>query len=164
MAEGDVDGAVGIMIVEGLGHGPVYVSDWLEHDRERVTIWHTGSPPIQLCDPVGRETGPTIAVHFNNKKPAVVEATIRAGIEATAYRLWRCDGSYHLSAFEGRTVAPSRHLLGVNGVFESSGADIVGWFDKMVHEGMPHHISVAPGHFRASLARFARLTGIRWHD
>ncbi|HUX22559.1 MAG TPA: sugar isomerase [Spirochaetia bacterium] len=161
--EGDVDGAINVFVAQGLGHGPVYVSDWLEHDRDRVTIWHTGTPPLQLCDPIGQTSGPTIAVHFNNKKPAVVEATIRAGMESTAYRLWRCDGIYHMAAFEGSTIAPSRHLLGVNGVFESSGVNILEWFDEVVHEGMPHHICIAPGHFEGALKRFARLVGVRWH-
>jgi len=163
LTEGDVDGTIAVYIAEGLGHGPVYVSDWLEHDRKRVTIWHTGSPPFQLCDPIGTETGPTIAVHFNNRKPAVVEATIRRDMEATTFRLWRCDGAYHLAAFEGRTVAPTRHLLGVNGVFESAGVDVVDWFDRVVHEGMPHHICIAPGHFAGLLKRYARLAGIVWH-
>ncbi len=164
ISEGDIDGAICILVAEGLGHGPVYVSDWLEHDHDRVTIWHTGSPPLQLCDAIGQETGPAIALHFNNKKPAVVEATIRAGIVATAFRMWRCDGAYHLAAFEGETVEPARKLLGVNGVLESSDVDIVEWFDGMVHEGMPHHICIAPGSFKGLLKRFARLTGIHWHD
>jgi hypothetical protein len=68
-----------------------------------------------------------------------------------------------LAGFEGRTVAPTRHLLGVNGVFESKSVNIVDWFDDMVHEGMPHHICIAPGHFEGTLKRFARLTGMRWH-
>ncbi len=163
VSEGDVDGAIGILIATRLGYGPVYVSDWLEHDSENVTIWHTGSPPLQMCDPVGQETGPTIALHFNNKMPTVVEATIRAGMECTVYRLWRCDGNYHMAAFEGVTAAPSRHLLGVNGVVRSTNVDLDDWFDAMVHYGMPHHVCVAPGHFQKLLRRFARLLDIEWH-
>ena len=47
--EGDVDGALGCLIGKLLGCGTVYLSDWLEHDKSTVTLWHGGMAPMQVC-------------------------------------------------------------------------------------------------------------------
>ena len=161
--EGDVDGALGSLIAESMAAGPVYLSDWLAHSAERAVIWHTGAAPFELCDPVGSETGPRLGVQFNNRLPTVVDANIRSGIEATLFRLWRCDGRYHLTALEGETAEPQQERMATNGEFVSSGADIRQWFEERIHEGMPHHVCVVPGHIADRLRRFARLLGIEWH-
>ncbi|HUX11576.1 MAG TPA: L-fucose/L-arabinose isomerase family protein [Spirochaetia bacterium] len=161
--EGDVDGALGNLMAELLGLGPVYMSDWLEHDRSTVAIWHTGAMPLQMCDPVGSPTGPVISVQFNNKRPAVVDGTIRSGMEVTLYRFWRCDNRYHMVILEGRTGTPRIHLLGTNGLFETDEVDVHEWFDEMVHEGMPHHVHVIRGRHRSTLRKLARYLGITVH-
>jgi len=161
--EGDTDGALCSFVLENLGVGPVYTSDWLEHDHETISIWHTGSVPLQLCDPPGSESGPHIAVHFNNKKPAVIEATIKAGEAMTLCRLWHCDGSYHLTALEGESMKPRRHLLGTNGLFRTEEVDVKAWFADRLYEGMPHHVQVVRGHHAEMLRRFAHLVSIDWH-
>ncbi len=104
--EGDADGALCAWIVESLGLGRCYLSDWLEHDSQTITLWHGGAAPMSLCEPVGKPGGPQIAKHFNIKKPAVIEATIRADMPITVYRFWRCDGKYFLTAREGETLKP----------------------------------------------------------
>ena len=160
--EGDVDAAVIALAAGVMGMGPVYMSDWLEHDTSTIAIWHTGSVPLELCEPIGSERGPRVAKHFNIHKPAVIEATLLADLPITLFRLWSCDGQYRLTALEGRTAAPKRHLLGNNGVAEIEGVNVVHWFDEMIHEGLPHHLMIARGHHRESLRRFARQMGIRW--
>ena len=161
--EGDVDGALCSVIAENLGIGPVYMTDWLEHDLHTITIWHTGAAPLQLCEPVGGKRGPVVTVQFNNKKPAVVEATIRADMPVTIFRLWRCDDEYRMTALEGHTVKPRRHLLATNGLVEIDGEHVTEWFDDMLHEGMPHHVCVVPGHRRELLRRFARSLRLGWY-
>jgi L-fucose isomerase-like protein len=142
--------------------GPVYLSDWLEHDHCSIAIWHTGAVPLEFCHPVGSERGPHVARHFNVRKPAVIEATLLSDLPVTIFRLWSCDGEYKLTALEGRTLAPKRHLLGNNGVVEIQGVDVRQWFDQLIHEGLPHHILVAGGHHRERLRRFARQMEIGW--
>jgi len=77
-------------------------------------------------------------------------------------RLWSCDEEYKLTAPEGRTIAPKRHLLGNNGVVEIQGVDIMQWFGDLIHEGLPHYVMVAKGHQREKLRRFARQMEISW--
>jgi L-arabinose isomerase len=148
--EGDVDGALCSRIAESAEIGPVYLSDWLEHDHNSITIWHTGAAPFQLCEPIGRDGGPRLGVQFNNKKPTVVEASIKS------------DEEYHMTALEGRTEKPRRELMATNGRFVTDEVDVRDWFEEMVQIGMPHHLCIVHGHYADTLRRVARLTGMEW--
>jgi L-fucose isomerase-like protein len=154
--EGDVDGALTAWIGESLGLGRCYLTDWLEHDEETITIWHGGAAPLSLCEALGTPGGPTIARHFNSKKPAVIEATIRSGLPMTLARLWRCDGKYFVTAREGETLRPRRHLMMTNGLARLNRQSPAAWFEELCHLGMPHHVAFFAGHHEAFLRRFAR--------
>jgi L-fucose isomerase-like protein len=153
--EGDADGSLSAWIAERLGLGRCYLSDWLEHDRETITLWHGGAAPISLCEAPGTPGGPRIANHFNIKKPAVIEATLRAGMPVSVFRFWRLDGKYLLTAREGETIKPRRHLMATNGLARMK-EDPTEWFENLCHAGMPHHVAVVQGHHAAMLKRFAR--------
>jgi len=159
--EGDADGALGSWMVESLGLGRCYLSDWLEHDAETITLWHVGAAPISLCEPVGQPGGPQIALHFNIKKPAVIEATLRAGMPVTIFRFWRLGGKYFLTAREGETIKPKRHLMATNGLAKMQD-DPREWFEDMCHAGMPHHVGVIQGHHAFLLKRLARILKIQF--
>ncbi len=159
--EGDADGALGAWIVESLGLGRCYLSDWLEHDEETITLWHVGAAPMSFCPPVGQPGGPRIARHFNIKKPAVIEATIRDGMPITVFRFWRLDGKYHLTARQGETIKPKRHLMATNALARMQ-QDPRDWFEEMCHQGMPHHVAVIQGHHAAFLKRLARMLNIQF--
>ena len=160
--EGDVDGAICSLLAEQAGIGPVYLSDWLEHDEHTITIWHVGAAPIQLAKPVGDPAGPRLGLQFNTKQPTVVESTIRPDMEATLFRLWRYDDAYHMTALEGRTAEPRRHLKATNGLFTTDEVDVREWFEDQVQIGMPHHVCVIQGHHGETLRRIARLLGVNW--
>ena len=157
--EGDADGSLCAWIGEHLGLGRCYLSDWLEHDKETITLWHGGAAPMSMCEPVGTPGGPRVARHFNIKKPACIEATIRAGMPITVYRFWRCDGKYIFSAREGETVKPKRHLMMTNALAKMN-CDPREWFEDLCHAGMPHHVAVVEGHHAAFLKRLARVMGM----
>jgi L-fucose isomerase-like protein len=157
--EGDADGALSAWLAERLGLGRCYLSDWLEHDRETISLWHGGAAPMSLCEPVGEPGGPRIARHFNIKKPAVIEATIRADMPVTVFRIWRLDGKYLLTAREGETLKPKRHLMATNALARMA-IDPREWFEELCHEGMPHHVAVVQGLHAALLKRLARALRI----
>jgi L-fucose isomerase-like protein len=157
--EGDADGALCAWIGESLGLGRCYLSDWLEHDRETITIWHVGAAPISLCEPVGKPGGPQLARHFNIKKPTCLEATIRADMPVTVFRFWRLGGKYFFTAREGETIKPKRHLMATNGLVRMKDNPLE-WFENMCHAGMPHHVAIVQGHHAALLKRLARVLNI----
>ncbi len=160
--EGDADGAMSAWIGESLGFGRAYLTDWLEHDHETITTWHGGAAPMALCAPAGEPGAPKIARHFNIKKPAVVEATLRENMPVTMMRFWRCDGSYYLTAREGQTIKPKRHLMGTNGLVKLDKQDAGVWFEDLCHQGMPHHVVVFEGRNEALLRRMAGVMGMRF--
>ena len=160
--EGDIDGALGSLIAESAEMGRVYLSDWLEHDRSTITIWHTGAAPFQLAEPIGSPGGPKLDVQFNNKLPTVVESTIRAGMDVTAFRLWRYQNQYHVTALEGVTEKPKRHIMATNGRFVTQQVNVLDWFEDMVQIGMPHHLCIVQGHHRDTLRRIARMAKFTW--
>lgn len=157
--EGDADGSMSAWVAERLGLGRCYLSDWLEHNRETITLWHGGAAPMSLCPPAGEPGGPRIARHFNIKKPAVIEATLLENMPITVFRLWRCDGQYRLTARQGATIKPKRHLMATNALARMEN-DPREWFEDLCHEGMPHHVAVVRGHHAALLKRLARVLDI----
>lgn len=160
--EGDADGALSAWIGESLAFGRCYLTDWLEHDAETITLWHGGAAPMSLCPPASEPGGPRFARHFNIKKPAVLEGTLTQGMPVTLFRAWRCDGKYLLTAREGQTIKPKRHLMGTNGLATMNKVDPREWFEELCHEGMPHHVTVFPGHHADLLKRLARTLQIRF--
>jgi len=162
--EGDVDGALSCMIGTALVCGACYLSDWLEHDESTITLWHGGNAPFQLCEPIGSEGGPVVARHFNNRRPAVVNARLKTGIPITLFRLWHCDGEYRMTAFEGETVAPGRHLFGTYGTGHFPAvAPLNEWFRNVLQAGFPHHPIIVEGHWAKRIQRLARIMDIAWY-
>lgn len=161
--EGDADGAIGALIGELLGMGRCYLSDWLEHDEETITLWHVGAMPPSLSPSKGEPGAPRIAKHFNIKKPTVLESELKVGLPLTLFRLWRCDGEYHLTACDAESVKP-RPLMCSNGRARLLNRKPNEWFEDLCYAGMPHHLNVFPGNHSVKLKRFARVAGIKWHD
>lgn len=166
--EGDADGCIGSLMHLLLGLGSGFLSDWLEHDRDTIFFWHGGMAPMQMCNAIGTPGGPTLANHFNLVKPLVVDAQIRAGEAVTVSRLWRCDNRYHMTAFEGRTIAPRRQLTGNTALVELYESDIARYgtvperFDRLLHAGMPHHVLITFGNHAETFRRLARALRIEW--
>jgi L-fucose isomerase-like protein len=160
--EGDLDGALCGLIAERLGMGPAFITDWLAHDEETITAWHPGMAPFQLSVAQGEPGGPRLARHFNNGKPLCVDAQLRPGMDVTLFRLWSCDGKYHLVARDGRTEPLKQPLAGNSGLIRVAGGKVPEWFEELCHRGMPHHLSVAAGHHARRLFRLARVLGIEF--
>ena len=161
--EGDVDGAIGALIGEMFGMGRCYLTDWLEHDEESITLWHVGAMPPSLSPAKGERGSPKIAKHFNIKKPTVLESELKIGMPLTLFRLWRCDGEYRLTACDAESVEP-RPLMCSNGRARLLNRNPKDWFADMCRAGMPHHLNVFPGNHAEKLKRFAGVAGIEWRD
>lgn len=162
--EGDVDGAILSYVGVQLGLGVGFLSDWLAHDAESITLWHGGCAPLGMCPPAGSPGGPCIARHFNADKPAVVNATLRPDQPMTLCRLWRCDDTYHLMAEEAVSLTPEQSLTGTVGKVRLSHLDVRDWFQDLCHAGMPHHVSVFYGWHEELLRRFARTANINIYE
>jgi L-arabinose isomerase len=46
---------------------------------------------------------------------------------------------------------------------EVSGEPVPVRFDRMIHAGMPHHVTLHYGNYAETFRHFARLLGVEWH-
>ena len=161
--EGDVDGAISSYIGTLLGIGPGFLTDWLEHDASTIFFWHPGMAPLNMCNPIGSEDGPTLGEHFNGARPSVVNGRIQTSESVTVSRIWRCDNRYHITAFEGHPIPPRRNVSGNSLLVEFEGRSIPVRFDELIHAGMPHHVSLHFGRHADTFRRLARLLSLEWH-
>jgi len=162
--EGDADGAIGGLLGRLAGIGPGFLSDWLEHDADSIFFWHPGMAPLDMCAAIGGEGGPTLGSHFNGARPLVVDGGLKIGSPVTVSRIWACDGRYHVTAFEGEGVAARRRVTGNSLLVEVVGGGVRERFDRLIHAGMPHHVTLHFGRHREMFRRFGRLVGVEWHE
>jgi len=158
--EGDTDGALTCLMTYSAGCGVPYISDWLEHDEHHITLWHTGAAPLPMCQDFDSDHPPSIGRHFNNKKPAVINASIKVGMPITLCRLWHLEGRYLFTAIEGETIEPKRHLDGTNALGHFPNVDINRYFVRMIRAGLPHHPVIVEGHVEEHLSLLADSMGI----
>ena len=162
--EGDIDGAIGALIGRWIGIGPGFLSDWLEHDASTIFFWHPGMAPLDMCNAVGCDEEPTLGGHFNGARPLVVDGTLKTGSPVTVSRLWNCDGRYHWMAFEGVAVPPRRNVTGNSLLVEVDGGNVPDRFERLIHQGLPHHVTIHYGRQAASFRTLARLLKVQWHE
>jgi L-fucose isomerase-like protein len=162
--EGDVDGAISSLVGSFLGVGPGFLTDWLEHDDSTIFFWHPGMAPLDMCNTIGSEDGPTLGEHFNIARPLVVDGLLQGDHPITVSRLWRCDNRYHMTSFEGRAIPPKRRVTGNSLLVEVEGEPVPRRFDKLIHAGMPHHVLVHFGSHAETFRRLARLLRLDWHS
>lgn len=161
--EGDVDGSIASLMGSTLGIGGGFLTDWLEHDDASILFWHPGMAPLDMCCAMGTDEEPTLGAHFNVVKPMVVDGRLLSGGDVTVMRFWRCGGEYHMTAFEGRSVPPRRKITGNSLQVEVDGGGITERFERLLHAGLPHHVSIFFGRQADTFQRLARLLGVRWH-
>lgn len=161
--EGDVDGALASLIGTFLGIGPGFLTDWLEHDASTIFFWHPGMAPLDMCNAIGSDDGPTLGEHFNIAKPFVVDGSLQKDHAVTVSRLWRCDNRYHMTAFEGRAIPSRRKVSGNTLLIEVDGGHVPQRFDRLIHAGLPHHVLLHYGRHAETLRRLARLLCLDWH-
>jgi L-fucose isomerase-like protein len=159
--EGDADGAVTALAGQSLGAGMGYLTDWLEHDARTIHFWHAGMAPL------GWIQKPSLGRHFNIEKPLVVDGPLAPDQSITAARLWRVDGRYKATAFECKTIRNPREMTGNTALVEVPpanipGGDVRGWFEELLHAGLPHHVALFRGYHRDAFRRLARMMRVEW--
>lgn len=160
--EGDVDGAIQMLMNLHLGLGPSFLTDWLEHDERTIFFWHPGMAPMNMCNPIRSTQGPTLDQHFNVAKPYVVNGAIRVNEPVTIVRLWKFRNGYRMTAFEGKTITSKRNLSGNTALVEVLDESVPQRFDRLLHAGMPHHVSLVFGHHAERYRRLCRLFSAEW--
>ena len=158
-----MDGAIGGLIGRMLGIGPGFLSDWLEHDADTIFFWHPGMAPLDMCNAVGCEDEPLLGEHFNGARPFVVDGRLQVGSEVTISRIWRCDGQYHWMAFEGQSIPARRRVTGNSLLVQMPTRDVPARFERLIHAGLPHHVTIHFGRHATAFRQLARMLNVDWH-
>ncbi len=160
--EGDVMGALSMLVVQALARAPSALMDLsdLDPEADRLLLWHCGNAPIAFAGAAGAR----LTTHFNRDGTGVVRDMHLAPGPATGFRL----------------LAGGERAVIVSGTLEdTSEPDFDGvraWWRELRWDGarssafevvarlldarLPHHLALAPGdHSEAAHELVVRLGG-----
>ncbi len=150
--EGDVDGAVTMLLGQALSGEPAYLADFIQVDTagHDGIFWHNGCAAGQLA---ARANERALNSHFAGGKGVTAGFTFRPG-RITVARITHCGADYRIF-MTGGEATPTRQL--VKGVimqvrFDTPGKKLL---DVIVNEGIEHHLCVFYGDHREALRAFA---------
>jgi L-fucose isomerase-like protein len=151
--EADLYGAATSLLLQAIAGAPPFMADLVDVDPETDTsvLWHCGLAPLSLADPAER---PRAGIHSNRRLPLLGEFALKAG-RVTLARLSRSRGQTRLAIGGGRMLAAPRSFSGTSGVvrFDAGAGEVL---DRILDEGLEHHVSLAYGDLRPELRAVAR--------
>ena len=153
--EGDVHGAVGMLMLTSLSNEPVHSTDWLDPlPDDTVVFTHCGSGSFSLAADRRqivlssvRLAGEGVCALFPAKPGPVTLVSISATAEG-----------YQTAVLEGEALSSEMVFPGnpVRVRFEVPTAQIIDW---IFENGLGHHWSVGYGHHAATLRQWGRMAG-----
>ena len=153
--EGDVNGAVGMLMLMLLTGGPVHNTDWLDPMADGSVVFaHCGSGSYSLAQKRDEVTlAPVRLAHQGvcSLFPA------RSG-EVTLVNLVAAGGDYQMAVMEGEAVATEMVFPGnpLRVRFGEPATRIIDWIHE---EGIGHHWMAGYGHVAHELRDFGRMIG-----
>jgi L-fucose isomerase-like protein len=155
--EADVNGTITQMILQSINEKPAFGTDIVSVDDERdaIVIWHCGLAPLSLADP---QNSPGVTIHSNRKLPLLFEFTLKPGL-VTIARLTESSNEYRLVIGRGEIIRAPKSFSGTSGLlkFDRPAREVL---DKILTEGLEHHISITYDDITESLETFAQLLDI----
>ena len=161
--EADVNGTVTLALLKALTGEAPFIADLVSIDAasDSGVLWHCGLAPASMADTA---EGPIRAtVHSNRRLPLLFEFALKPG-RVTLARLHRTTlengvEGYSLVVGGGTMVQAPPSFSGTSGVIQfDSPARAV--FERMMRNGLEHHLCLTYGDCRAELRAFATLVGL----
>jgi len=158
--EGDVLGALSMLVVQGVSHRPAMLMDLsdLDTDDDSLLFWHCGNAPLSWAG----QRGMRLASHFNRELGVVRDMTIQPG-PATGFRL--LAGGRRALVFAGRFVGSEKPGFdGVRGwLSELRWAGTPLGSEAFVHNlldyRLPHHAAFGEGAWEEALLELCAWLG-----
>ena len=152
--EADVNGTLTQMLLQSISGEPAFGTDIVSIDKERdaVVVWHCGLAPLSMADP---QKPKGVTNHSNRKLPLLFDFTLKPG-RVTIARLTESSGEYRLVVGSGEAVSGPKSFSGTTGLirFDDPAEDVL---NRIVAEGLEHHISMTYGDHAPALLAFAEL-------
>lgn len=162
--EADVHGTITSLLLQELAGEPAFLADLVSMDAELDSgvLWHCGLAPASMADTL-EDSGIRATIHSNRKVPLLFEFALKPG-RVTLARLHRTRDAkgalgYALVIGGGEMVRAPRSFGGTSGVVRFD-APAMMVLDRILRNGMEHHVSMIYGDFRDELRIFAQLAGL----
>ncbi len=155
--EGDVEGAVTMLLYRYLTGAQSFFADLIKYDIPENTcvFWHCGSAPASLARP-----GYPISVHGDFKGVGVtIEFPLKPG-QITLTRIATVEDNYRILLATGNALETDLLARGtpVRAKMARSVADLV---ETIIYQGFPHHYVVGYGDVSREIKELARLWDLK---
>lgn len=153
--EADVYGTLSSLILQWTAGAPAFNTDLVDVEGDTVVFWHCGQAPISMADPDG-PIRPTI--HSNRKLPLLSEFALKPG-RVTLARLTQAQNEIRMVLGAAEMIRAPLSFSGTSGVarFDKPAADVL---DRIMREGLEHHMALVYGEHRPALRRLAGMLDI----
>lgn len=155
--EADVLGVMSTLVLRWLSGAPAFNSDLVDVDAadDTAVFWHCGQAPLSMADPDGPRRA---TVHSNRKMPLLYEFAFKPG-RVTLARLSQSKNALRLVIGGGEVLKRPISYSGTSGVvrFDRPAGEVL---ERIIGEGLEHHVSLAYGDHRPTLRRLAQMLDI----
>ena len=156
--EADVNGTLTLVLLQSISGLQPFITDLVNVDAESdsAVLWHCGLAPISMADPAYTIEG---TIHSNRKLPLLFQFPLKPG-RVTVARLHHLpETGYRLVIGGGEMLSAPPSFSGTSGVIRFD-RPVMEVFDRIMQEGLEHHVCIVYGDFRAALVAYARLAGL----
>ena len=154
--EGDVEGTLSMLAHKAIGAETPFLADLsqVELEEDYALMWHCGVAPCNLWD---GKCSRSLDTYFAGGKGVTADFVMKGG-EVTILRFDSADGEYRIFMQKGESLPMEKLLRGTYAKvrFESHIRSVL---DKVVYNGIAHHVSMAYGDFTKALEIFSRIKG-----
>lgn len=154
--EGDLLGTLSMLAHQAVGADTPYLADFSQVNFKEnfALLWHCGVAPYSLWD--GKSVR-SMDTYFAGGKGVTVDFVLKSG-KMSLLRIDYAPGEYRILVQEANGVPMSKDLRGsyVKTMFNS---DVKTVLDKIIYNGIAHHISVVYGDYITPFIIFAKIKG-----
>ncbi|MCE1206198.1 MAG: fucose isomerase [Spirochaetia bacterium] len=154
--EGDVEGAISMLMHRAVGAETPFLFDFSQVDFEKnhALFWHCGVAPCNLWD---GKCNRSLDTYFAGGKGVTADFVLKSG-EVSVLRLDSADGKYRVFIQKATAVPMEKELKGtyLKAVFDSPVQEVLA---KVVNNGIAHHASVVYGTYLEPFRIAAKIAG-----
>ena len=154
--EGDILGALSMLAHKAIGGETPFIADFSQIDLKEdfSLLWHCGVAACNLWD---GKCVRALDSYFAGGKGVTADFVMKSG-EISMLRIDYAPGEYRIFLQKAKGIDMNKDLKGtyVKVTFEENVRDVL---DKIIQNGIAHHISVVYGNFIKPFEIFAKIQG-----
>lgn len=154
--EGDVEGVMSMLAQRAVGAETPFLADFSQVDLKGnfALLWHCGVAPCNLAD---GSSVCSLDTYFAGGKGVTADFVMKPG-EFSVCRLDSANGKYRVFLGHGEAIPMEKSLKGtyMKAIFDE---DVRIVLERVVYNGIAHHISVSYGNHIESFKILARING-----